>query len=302
MDSVDGDEARTGQMAEADDETDDAAVPAGVWEREPHPSDSLRTFGAVVQALREHAGLSRAELAALVQYSKHTVASVELGRRMPDQAFIERAEEALGNTGALRKAARHLTRGEAGLAAWFRRWARLEREAVSLCTYECRLLPGLLQSEAYARAVFDNSVPLLTDEQTEAQLAARMGRQAMLRERPTVPFGFIVEESVFRRGLGGPQVQASMLDHVLELTAPRNVTLQVVPLELEFHGCLDGPVRILETQEGRRLGYSEGQQNGRLISDPKEMSLLCRRYDTLRSQALNPRESRDLLERLRGEL
>ncbi|WP_324786983.1 helix-turn-helix transcriptional regulator [Streptomyces sp. H51] len=289
-------------MAEADDETDDAAVPAGVWEREPHPSDSLRTFGAVVQALREHAGLSRAELAALVQYSKHTVASVELGRRMPDQAFIERAEEALGNTGALRKAARHLTRGEAGLAAWFRRWARLEREAVSLCTYECRLLPGLLQSEAYARAVFDNSVPLLTDEQTEAQLAARMGRQAMLRERPTVPFGFIVEESVFRRGLGGPQVQASMLDHVLELTAPRNVTLQVVPLELEFHGCLDGPVRILETQEGRRLGYSEGQQNGRLISDPKEMSLLCRRYDTLRSQALNPRESRDLLERLRGEL
>ncbi|MEU5099565.1 helix-turn-helix transcriptional regulator [Streptomyces sp. NPDC020996] len=297
MDSVNGDEARTGQTAEADDE----AVPAGVWEREPHPSDSLRTFGAVVQALREHAGLSRAELAVLVQYSKHTVASVELGRRMPDQAFIERAEEALGNTGALRKAARHLTRGEAGLAAWFRRWARLEREAVSLCTYECRLLPGLLQSEAYARAVFDNSIPLLTDEQTEAQLTARMGRQAMLRERPTVPFSFIVEESVFRRGLGGPQVQASMLDHVLELTAPRNVTFQVVPLELEFHGCLDGPVRILETQEGRRLGYSEGQQNGRLISDPKEMSLLCRRYDTLRSQALNPRESRDLLERLRGE-
>jgi hypothetical protein len=92
-----------------------------------------------------------------------------------------------------------------------------------------------------------------------------------------------------------------MLDHVLELTAPRNVTLQVVPLELEFHGCLDGPMRILESSEGRRLGYSEGQQNGRLISDPKEMSLLCRRYDTLRSQALNPKESRDLLERLRGE-
>lgn len=277
-------------------------VPAREREREPHPSDSLRTFGAVVQALREHAGLSRADLAAAVQYSKHTVESVELGRRMPDEAFVERAEEALGNTGALRKAARHLTRGEVGLAAWFRRWARLEREAVSLCTYECRLVPGLLQSEAYARAVFDNSIPLLTDEQMEAQVAARMDRQRMLRERCTMPFSFIVEESVFRRRLGGPQVQASMLNHVLELTAPRNVTLQVVPLELEFHGCLDGPVRILETPEGRRIGYSEGQQNGRLISDPKEVSLLCRRYDTLRSQALNPKESRDLLERLRGEL
>jgi hypothetical protein len=55
-----------------------------------------------------------------MRYSKHTVASVELGRRMPDQAFVDRAELALGNTGALRRAARHLTRGEVGLAAWFR--------------------------------------------------------------------------------------------------------------------------------------------------------------------------------------
>lgn len=277
-------------------------APEGDWEREPHPSDSLRTFGAVVQALREHAGLSRAELADRVRYSKHTVESVELGRRMPDEAFVERAEEALGNTGAIRKAARHLSRGEAGFAAWFRRWARLEREAVSLCTYECRLVPGLLQSEGYARAVFDNSIPLLTDRQTEEQVAARMERQVRVRESLTVPFSFIVEEAVFRRGLGGPQVQAGMLDHVLDLTAPRNVTLQVVPLELEFHGCLDGPVQLLETREGRRLGYSEGQQNGRLISETREVSLLFRRYDTLRSQALNPKDSRGLLERLRGEL
>src|SRR5690606_41781981 len=127
------------------------------------------------------------DLGARSQYSKHTVATVELGRRMPDEAFVERAEEALGNIGALRKAARHLTRGEAGLPAWFRRWARLEREAVSLCTYECRLVPGLLQSEAYARAVFDNSIPLRTDEELEVQLAARMERQATMRDRPTVP-------------------------------------------------------------------------------------------------------------------
>ncbi|MGW5032286.1 helix-turn-helix domain-containing protein [Streptomyces nigra] len=278
------------------------AVPAGEWEREPHPSDSLRTFGAVVQGLREHAGLSRADLAARVQYSKHTVESVELGRRMPDEAFVERAEEALGNTGALRKAARHLTRGEAGLAAWFRRWARLEREAVSLCTYECRLVPGLLQSEAYARAVFEGTIPLRTDDELEVQLAARMERQVMMRERPTVPFSFIVEEHVFRRQFGDAEEMRGLVDHVLELTAPRNVTLQVVPVEARLHACLDGPLQVLETSEGRRLGYSEGQQNGRLISDPKEMILLCQRYDTLRSQALNPTESRDLLERLRGEL
>ncbi|GAA2942213.1 MULTISPECIES: helix-turn-helix domain-containing protein [Streptomyces] len=275
--------------------------PAGEWDREPHPSDSLRTFGAVVQALREHAGLSRAEFGARVQYSKHTVESVELGRRMPDEAFVEHAEEATGNTGALRKAARHLTRGEAGLAAWFRRWARLEREAVSLSTYECRLVPGLLQSEAYARAVFEGTIPLRTDVELGEQLAARMERKAMMRERPTVPFSFIVEEHVFRRRFGDAEMMRELVDHVLELTAPRNVTLQVVPLEAGLHACLDGPVQVLETPEGRRLGYSEGQKNGRLISDAKEVSVLCQRYDTLRSQALSPNESRALLERLRGE-
>lgn len=278
------------------------AVPAGEWEREPHPSDSLRTFGAFVQALREHAGLTRADLGARVSYSKHTVESVELGRRMPDEAFVERAEEALGNTGALRKAARHLTRGEAGLAAWFRRWARLEREAVSLCTYECRLVPGLLQSRAYARAVFEGTIPLRTDEELEQQLIARMERQATMRERPTVPFSFIVEEHVFRRRFGGAELMRGLLDHVLERSAPRNVTLQVVPLETGLHACLDGPLQVLETPEGRRLGYSEGQKNGRLISDAKEVSVLCQRYETLRSQALSPDESRALLERLRGEL
>ncbi|MGW3393919.1 helix-turn-helix domain-containing protein [Streptomyces hydrogenans] len=283
--------------AEGDDaeRTDDG-------EREPDPSDSLRTFGAVVQALREHAGLSRAEFAELVRFSKHTVESVEQGRRMPDEAFVDRGDAALGNTGALRRSAPFLSRAEAGLAVWFRRWARLEKVAVSLCTYECRLVPGLLQSEAYARAVFEGTIPLLTDRKLEVQLTARQTRQRMLRERSTMPFSFIVEEHVFRRRFGSAEDMRELLGHVLEISFLRNVTLQIVPMEAGLHACLDGTVRLLETPDGRRYGYSEGQQNGRLITDPKEVRLLHQRYDTLRSQALNPKESRGLLERLRGEL
>lgn len=283
--------------------TDSTDVTEDVGKKqEPDPSGSLRTFGAVVQALREHAGLSRVELGELVRFSKHTVASVELGRRMPDEQFVELAEAALGNTGALRKAAQHLTRGDPGLAVWFRQWARLEKVAVSLCTYECRLVPGLLQSEAYARAVVEGTIPLMTDEELAARITARLERQKMLHERPKVPFGFIVEECVFRRRFGNAEQMGELLDYVLEHSAPRNVTLQVVPLEAPLHACLDGPVRLLETPDGRRLAYSEGQQNGRLIADRKEVSLLQQRYDTLRSQALTPEDSRGLLERLRGEL
>jgi transcriptional regulator with XRE-family HTH domain len=289
-------------MAHGANENDDDLAICEEELREPDPSDSLRTFGAVVQALREHAGLSREEFAERVRFSKHTVASVELGRRMPDESFVERAEEATGNTGVLRRSARYLTRGEPGLAAWFRRWARLERIAASLCTYECRLVPGLLQSEGYARAVFEGTVPLAPQGQLEDFMVRRMERQRMLYERQTTPFSFIVEEHVFRRRFGDAEQMRQLLDHVLALTAPRNVTLQVVPFEAGLHACLDGPVRLLETPRGQRLAYSEGQQNGRLIADPKEVGLLHQRYDTLRSQALNAKDSRGLLERLRGEL
>ncbi|GAA4997211.1 hypothetical protein GCM10023257_44900 [Streptomyces hyderabadensis] len=88
---------------------------------------------------------------------------------------------------------------------------------------------------------------------------------------------------------------------MLEHTAPRNVTLQIMLTDAEFHSCLDGPLRLLETPQGRRLAYSEWQENGRLTAGSKDVSLLCRRYDTLSSQALDPKDSRGLLERLRGE-
>ncbi|CAH9417083.1 Cro/C1-type DNA-binding domain-containing protein SCO6236 [Streptomyces globisporus] len=282
--------------------TDSTDVTACDWEREPDPSDSLRTFGAVVQALREHAGLSRVDFGARVRFSKHTVESVELGRRMPDDSFVERAEEALGNTGALRKAAGYLTRGEAGLAAWFRRWARLEKVAVSLCTYECRLVPGLLQSEGYMRALCEEDIPPLSDDALETTVRARIERQLLLRERPNTTFDFIVEEAVFMRRLGGVGVTRDLIDHVLNAIAPRNGTLQIMPANSEHHACMAGPIQLLETPEGGWRGYSEGQENGRLIADPKQVSRLYMRYARLRSQAPSPKDSVGLLERIRGAL
>ncbi|MFE0423651.1 helix-turn-helix domain-containing protein [Streptomyces sp. NPDC058953] len=270
------------------------------WEREPDPSDSLRTFGAVVQALREHAGYTRVEFGELVRFSKHTVESVELGRRMPDVAFVERAEELLGNTGALRRAAMYLSRGEPGLAAWFRQWARLERRATILCTYECRLVPGLLQSRSYAKTVFANLLPPPSDEQVDAWLTARMDRRKLIHERPNTEFSFIIEEHVLRRRLGGDDVTHGQLELLLELAELRNVHIQIMPTNIEIHAALDGPIAIMELPDGKRLAYSEGQNNGRLISDPKEAATLHQRYATLRSQALNTLDSVGLMNRIRG--
>ncbi|MEU8570285.1 helix-turn-helix transcriptional regulator [Streptomyces pathocidini] len=282
----------------------DGAGTAGGWPSsggEPESSDSLRTFGAVVQALREHAGLSRREFAALVRFSQHTVASIEQGRRMPDQAFVERAEEALGNTGALRKAVRHLAR-QPGLASWFRQWARLEAIAITLYTYECRLIPGLLQTEAYARALFTNQLPPLGDAQIEAQWAARTERQQLLRDRPNTAFSFILEEHLFLRRMGGVEVTRELIDHILETAQLRNVEIQIMPLAREAHAGLDGPMHLLETPENRWFAYCEGQESGQLIPDPKVVSTLQMRYARMRSQALSLEDSVSLLQRMRGTL
>jgi transcriptional regulator with XRE-family HTH domain len=268
---------------------------------EPEHSDSLRTFGAFVQALREHAGLSREEFGGLVGLSKHTVTSIELGRRMPDPDFVERAEPLLGDTGALRNAVRHLSRNP-GLARWFRQWARKEESAITLCTYECRMIPGLLQTEQYARTMFADLVPPLSDEQINAQWTARAERQRLLAERPNTAFSFILDEHLFLRRTGGPDVTRELIDHVLESGRRRNVETQLLPLAVDVHPGLIGPIVMLETPENRWLAYGEGQETGQLISDPKVVSILQMRYAKLRSQALSPEESRSLLLRLRGEL
>ncbi|MGV9279076.1 helix-turn-helix domain-containing protein [Streptomyces sp. NPDC003730] len=268
---------------------------------EPERSDSLRTFGEVVKAFRKRAGLTQEEFAPQVRYSVPTVASIEQGRRFPPLDFVERAEEVLDAFGALRGAARHLSR-QPGLASWFRQWARFEAEAVSLYTYECRVVPGLLQTEGYARAVTVSVPPVKDDEQVNQQVAARLGRQELFQRRPPISFSFIIEQALIERGTGGPDVTRLLVDNLLGRAEQFNVELQIMPLQQVDHAGFDGPIQVLETAEHRWFGYAEGQRGGLLISDSKEVSIMLQRYARLRSQALNPVDSVGLLKRMRGSL
>jgi transcriptional regulator with XRE-family HTH domain len=268
---------------------------------EPEVSDSLRTFGAMLQALREHAGLSREEFGRQIRYSKHTVESVELGRRMPDALYVERSEPVLGNTGAVRRGAEHLER-RPGLASWFRQWAVKEKTAITLYTYECRLIPGLLQTEAYARRLFTEQLPPMDDAQIEAQWVEREKRQRLLRERPNTAFSFILEEGLFLRRTGGVEVTLGLIDYVLEVAALRNVEVQIMPQVRQSHAGLDGPMQLLEEPSNRWYAYCEGQESGLLVADRKVVSMLQMRYARMRSQALTIQDSLSLLQRMRGDL
>ncbi|MFD9480706.1 MULTISPECIES: Scr1 family TA system antitoxin-like transcriptional regulator [Streptomyces] len=268
---------------------------------EVEPDDNLRSFGETVKASRRRAGLTQEQLARLIGYSVQYVGSVEQGRRHPSQKFVNKTDSVLNAFGVIIIAARQLSRRR-GLASWFRRWAELEEGAVILNTYECRSVPGLLQTEAYARALVDDVLPPPTSEEVESRIRARLKRQQLLHRTPYTVFSFIIDEAVILRQTGGPEVTRELIDHLLDCGQLPNVDLQIMPLVSPQHAGLGGAFQLLETQDNEWMGYSEGQQSGRVLSDPKDVSLLHLRYAKLRIQALNPADSRALLMRLRGSL
>ncbi|WP_405983034.1 Scr1 family TA system antitoxin-like transcriptional regulator [Streptomyces sp. NBC_00158] len=265
------------------------------------PDPDLRNFGDVLKASRKRADLTQEQFGPRVGYSVQYVASVEQGRRHPSVKFVNKAEEVLDAFGVIQIAAKQLTRRR-GIASWFRRWAELEETAVALNTYECRVVPGLLQTEAYARAQIQNVPPMPTAQEADDRIARRLERQKLLTRTPYASFSFIIEQTVIERQTGGPEVSRGLIDRLLECARLPNVDVQLMPTVSPEHSGTDGPFQLLETQENEWWGYSEGQQSGQVLSDPKDISMLHQRYAKLRIQALNPADSAGLLMRMRGSL
>ena len=266
-------------------------------------SDSLKTYGAVLKALREEAGLTQEEFAQRVRYSAHYVAKIEQGKRFPPSDLADRAEPALGTAAAkvLSAAARSLTR-RAGLASWFQQWAGIEEEAVSLYAYEACAIPGLLQPEPYIRAIFERRLPPLCEEQFERQVAARLERQRLLAERPNTEFSFVIEEALLERRLGGPGVARALIDNLLEQGLRRNVEILIMPMRQEDHSGFEGPQYLAENQDNKWVGYVEAHDISALVTEPKLVSAMLRRYGKMRSQALSQTATASLLEQMRGAL
>lgn len=258
-------------------------------------------YGKLVRLVRERAGLTQQALADAIGYSMEQVASVEQGRRPAKAVFTEVAERVLDAGGALRVLQPDVDRAK--LPLFFQDFALLEAEAVSRFSYDPMLVPGLLQTEAYARALLEAHFPPLEEEAIEQHLTARLARQSLLtRKSPCVVFSFIVEEGALRRAVGGAVVLERQLAHLLECTRRRNVEIQVMPTQRAAHSGVNGQIVLLETVERRRFVSIEAQGIVNIRSDRDEVSEFWLRYGMLRSQALNSEESARLIEHMAGEL
>lgn len=262
-------------------------------------SGVLVSFGRQLKRFREWKGLTRAELGVRTGYSAATIASFEQGRRIPPARFIESADEVLGAHGVLRARVEEVERAQ--YPGFFRDAAKLEAKAVELHVFATMAVPGLLQTEDYAEAVFRMRRPLLDEDTVAQRVAARLGRQKIFSNKPMPTISFVVGEAVIRSFIGGERVMRGQLEQLLLCGQRRNVEIQVMPLRREEHAALGGPFTLIETREARRIAYVEVHKESRLFTERSSVREFEEQYGILRAQALTPSESLALVERLLGE-
>ena len=259
-----------------------------------------RMFGTQQRALRERRGFTQEELSKEAGYSVGHVRGIELGDRKPTRPYVAVVDEALEAQGILLAVAKDLVDGRH--PEWFEEYVETEKAVRRLNSYATHALHGLLQTREYAHAVLNSHVPTLDEDRVESLATARLERKALLTRKPSPTLGFVIEEWVLRRPVGGAEVMKAQLQYLAACARMRNITVQVLETGITSHAGFDGPMTLLETAEGRTLGYLEVQGTSRFIPAPMEVGDLEARYGILRSQALSPERSITLIEDLAGNL
>jgi transcriptional regulator with XRE-family HTH domain len=260
----------------------------------------MKMLGKQLARFREAAAHTQQSLADAVQVDVETIASIEQGRRALLPALAARLDEVLGTNGVLAVGVEHMPEIDL-YPLWVEQFIAQESEALSLSLYANQVVPGLLQTETYARAVFRSRVPAYGPDEIDKYVRGRIERQDILH-RPSPPtVSYVIWEPVLHFPVGGAEVHREQLRHLLTCLELPCLSVQFLKLDRTTHAALDGPFVLMETPEHQHIAYTETQRGSQWVEDPDEVSILARKYAMLRSQALPPEDSRDLLTRLLGE-
>ncbi|MCX4973474.1 helix-turn-helix transcriptional regulator [Streptomyces sp. NBC_00620] len=261
------------------------------------PSSSPRALlGAELRHAREKAGISQEELGQRLFVSGSFIGQLEAGTRRMQPEYARMLDEVLGtedffarNCGAAAKSK---------YPEHFAEAAEAEAAATEIRQYSTMLIPGLLQTPAYARAVCRAYQPTAPDETIEELVSARIDR-AQILDDPTEPLLWaVVDEAALRRVTGGREVMAEALRHVVGLIRRHRVIVQVLPFEAGAHPAMQGPIKLMDFEDAPPLVYFEGVGTGRLEDDPATVRHHRLTYELLSACALSPEKSLALIEEM----
>jgi transcriptional regulator with XRE-family HTH domain len=274
---------------------------------ETNPTLRKRELGFLLRQLRTERGLSIDDVAERAMFSATKLSRLETGGVGASPRDIRDLCIVYGITDAAERERLMALAREGKQRAWWQQlglpyatYVSLEVEATSISDYNPDIVPGLLQIEGYARAIFESGDPPLDPPTLEGRIKARIRRQALLARDDAPVFHCIVDEGALRRAIGGPAVMRAQLARIIEAASLPKVTFQVIPFEVGAHPGLDSNFVILEIAEPmvNDVVYVEGAAGNIYLETDTALERYKRIFSRLQSIALDPERSSAMVARI----
>ncbi|MBQ0894132.1 helix-turn-helix transcriptional regulator [Micromonospora sp. U56] len=260
------------------------------------PSPLAAFIVGEIRRARGAAGLTQEAFGRAAGFSASHVSAVEGGTRALTMDFIKGADRALTSGGLFERLVSKL-----GAPSWFLPWLDAERGATQLRYFEPNLVPGLLQTEAYARAVLRLD-PRLTEDEVERRVIARVERQTILERESPPQLVVVVDEAAVRRtGDGCEKLMGEQLLKLVACAERPHISIHVIPPEVGLHAGLSGPLSLAHMADGSWVGHLESQLGGDVVDRPSELDTLFQRWESVRNEALSRRQSLDLIKEVANQ-
>ncbi|MEV6974725.1 DUF5753 domain-containing protein [Kitasatospora sp. NPDC093806] len=261
-----------------------------------NPSRSARAFwGQEVKRHREGAGMSQEALGKILFCSGAYVGLLETAVRNPQEGLSRLLDEHM-KTGGHFMRVYEMFKKASRYAEYFEHAAELQTLATAISEFAALLVPGLLQTPDYARALFEAAQPLRKAAENEEMVAARMSRAGLLDREKAPMYWAVLDEAVIRRPIGGPAVMGRQMAHLAELVRNRKALVQVVPFAAGAHALTEGSLCLMAFDEAPPTAYVEAAMTGNLMDEPALVARLTLSYDLVRAAALSPEASLALIE------
>ncbi|MDG4786761.1 helix-turn-helix transcriptional regulator [Micromonospora sp. WMMD1102] len=259
----------------------------------------MSTVPVILKRLRAERAVTQDQVAEAVKVSKSLIAAFETSRLAPKADTAERLDEYFDTGKEIQKAAFEARKHVRQAPQWFRPWREVEDTATSLRYFQLSLVPGLLQTEAYARSVLDSG--LRSPQEVDEEVARRLARQVAVFDRPDPPVcSFVLDVAALR--CGDPELTGAQLRHLADLGARPGVYLCVVPETVGMYPGRSGAFALGTLDDGRMVGYLEDFFEGRVHAEPDRVTALDRMWHAVSAVALPCDQSRDLILRMVKDL
>ncbi|MFF4231324.1 helix-turn-helix domain-containing protein [Streptomyces sp. NPDC001820] len=262
-------------------------------------SASVPTFyGKELRWKREAAGLTLQQLVEGSFYGPSHLSEIERGERRMPAELAEHVDRALGTDGFFKRRCEDVRKAKRrGHASYFERVLEAEKHAETVEEWCPTLIPGLLQTDTYARAVVRATHPLAPEDEVEEKVSARLARARLFEDNHKTPvYWAILSESLLRQPILPPEQTVEQLERIAALARRRRIVPQILPWNRGPHPFMLGTAKIMAFPDAPPLVYTEALHSGDTIDDPALVKEYRRSYDLLRAAALPPEASLALIE------